>query len=331
MKYKFLLFDKNNSPLTQVLTKPLSEWHLNEGEILIRAKYSGINYKDALGVLNKSPIFKINPIVPGIDCSGEVIKSRSKKFKVGAKVIAHGMSLGEEKDGGYSELVKVHENSTLWLPERMTYKQAMVLGTAGFTAALAIDRMITNGQTFDKGPILVSGATGGVGSFAVQILSQLGFFVEATTSRPEEFASYLEALGAHYVSPLGEVIEKRTPLAKATWGGAIDNLGGEFLESILPSIELWGNVASIGLAQGAKFSTTVMPFILRGVSLLGASSNNCTMEKRQELWNRLALEWRPNKIEELVTKTVTLEEIPKACEQILNHQNHGRVLVTLED
>lgn len=329
MKYKCLLFDTDRK--AKIIERSSQNWDLSAGQIIIRAEYSGINYKDALGVLDQGQIFKKSPIVPGIDVAGVVYKSNSQKFKVGDLVLVNGMGLGEDKDGGYSEYVNVPEEIVVRRPRSLTSRQAMALGTAGFTAALAIDRMITNGQTFDKGPILVSGATGGVGGFAVQILSQLGFFVEATTSRPERYTAYLEDLGAHYVSAVSDILadyeESPAPLARAVWGGVIDNLGGVFLESVLPRVNLWGNVSSVGLAQGASLSTTVMPFILRGVSLLGASSNNCEKSKRDELWERLSLQWRPKKLEELITEEITLEHIPEAASKLLKHQNHGRILV----
>lgn len=333
MKYKGLLFDTDRK--AKIIQRNAKDLEPQDGEIIIAAEYSGINYKDALGVLDQSPIFKTHPIIPGIDVAGKVWRSKSKLFKEGDAVLVNGMGLGEDKDGGYSQFVKVPEAIVVKSPKGLSARQAMALGTAGFTAALAVDRMLTNGQTFEKGPILVSGATGGVGSFAIQILSQLGFFVEAMTSRPELYTSYLEDLGAHLVSTPKDVMKGEgvavAPLAKAQWGGAVDNIGGRFLESILPSIELWGNVASIGLAQSSNFSTTVMPFILRGVSLLGASSNNCEKSKRDELWQLLATEWRPQLLEELITSEVSLEQIPQACEKILKHQNHGRVLVNLKD
>lgn len=327
MKYKCLLFDVDR--VAKIIERNLDLLQLDEGEVLIKAEYSGINYKDALGVLDKGAIFKVSPIVPGIDVAGVITQSRSKKFKEGDKVIINGMGLGEDKDGGYSEYLKVPEDIVVARPKNLSAKQAMALGTAGFTAALAVDRMLTNGQTFEHGPILVSGATGGVGSYAIQILSQLGFFIEAATSRPEEFEAYLEDLGAHCVTNTQDIMGEKNPLERAQWGGAIDNLGGEFLQSVLPSIQLWGNVASIGMAAGVKFETTVMPFILRGVSLLGASSNNCEKSKRDELWQQLADEWRPKKIEALITEEVSLDEIPQACKKLLEHNNHGRVLVKI--
>ncbi len=328
MKYKCLLFDQDRK--AKIIERDTDSWVLKSGELIIRAEYSSINYKDALGVLDRSPIFKIHPIVPGIDVAGVVVKSQSKSFKEGDLVLVNGMGLGEDKDGGYAEYVKAPDSIVVKRPKALTSRQAMALGTAGFTAALAVDRMITNGQTFEKGPILVSGATGGVGSFAIQILSQLGFFVEATTSRPEEYQTYLEDLGAHLVSNVKEIIcEDQPPLVKAQWGGVIDNLGGAFLQSVLPAVELWGNVASIGLAMDAKLNTTVMPFILRGVSLLGASSNNCEKFKRDELWERLSDSWRPQHIEELITEEVQLEDVPKACERLIGHSNHGRVVVKI--
>lgn len=300
---------------------------LESGDVLIRSVYSGINYKDALGVTFHGPIFKKDIIVPGIDVAGVVYHSKSKIFKEGDSVLVNGMGLGESIDGGYSEFVKVPETMIVPLPRGLNYKEAMLLGTSGFTAALAIERMVKNGQTWDKGPILVSGATGGVGQFAIQILSQLGFWIEAVTSKAEQI-SYLKELGAHHVSLLGEFMDMNPrPLETAKWGGVIDNLGGSFLEKVLPSIELWGNVSSIGLALDSNLKTTVMPFILRGVSLLGASSNNCPLELRKEIWEKLADEWKPQSLNKTLNSEVNLNEILLVSESLIANTHVGKSLV----
>ncbi len=315
---KKIVFDKSNG--LEVVECEVSNPH-------VEIHYSGINYKDALGVTGKGPIFKVNPIVPGIDFSGVALKGKYK----GLNVIAQGCGFGESFDGGYTQYAEIDDEYLIPLPEGLSLKEAMVLGTAGFTAALAVYRMLHNGLTPDKGAVLVSGSTGGVGGFTIQILSKLGFHVEALTHRPE-YESYLKDLGASKVLSAKEVYDYKTrPLEKARWAGVVDNLGGEFLESVLPQVAPWGVVSSIGLAKGAGFKATVMPFILRGVSLLGASSTHCPMALRKELWSKLATDWKPLKIEELVHKEVSLEEVLDSSHKILDHKSvTGRILVNLK-
>lgn len=304
--------------------KIINEESLNP---LVEVFYSGINYKDALGVTGRGAIFKIDPIIPGIDFSGVAL---SGKFK-GKEVLAQGSGFGESFDGGYTQYSNCSDEHLLELPSGLSMKEAMVLGTAGFTAALAVHRMLKNDQSPSMGPILVSGATGGVGSFAIQILSGLGFEVTAFTHRLEH-KDYLLGLGAQaVVTPEDVYGEKTRALEKSRWGGVVDNLGGEFLEKVLPQVAPWGCVSSIGLAKGPQFTTTVMPFILRGVSLLGASSTHCPKELREELWIKLGTDWKPKQILELVAATVSLEEVLDSSHKILDHKSGtGRVLVDLK-
>lgn len=325
MKFKALVSDQvENKCELQELSMDMSSF--KEGEVWIKSTYSGINYKDALGVTFTSPIYKLKKIIPGIDVAGYVYKSKSKKFKEGDKVLVNGMGLGESFDGGYAEYVKVADDKVVALPTGLTDQEAMLLGTSGFTAALAIERMIVNGQTWDQGPILVSGATGGVGQFAIQILNQLGFWVEAVTSRLQ-YQDFLESLGAHHVSLLKEFSNDVKPLEAAMWGGAIDNLGGVFLQNILPKINLWGNVSSIGLAQGPDLNSTVMPFILRGVSLLGASSNNCNMQMREKIWQQLGSDWKPKHLTKTLTETVSLEQVVEVSRKLISHSHFGKTII----
>lgn len=310
----------------ELKTKSLSDLNLDLGQVIIKSTYSGINYKDALGVTFSAPIFKANEIIPGIDSAGYVYASKSKKFKEGDLVLSHGMGLGESFNGGFSEFVVIPEDHVLKVPKGLSDQDCMVLGTSGFTAALAIERMIANGQTCSMGPILVSGASGGVGQFAIQILNQLGFLVEAVTSKSEN-VKYLEKIGAHYVSLLHEHLGPVKPLEKAVYGGAIDNLGGPFLESILPKIELWGNVASIGLALNSEFKTSVMPFILRGVSLLGASSNNCSFDLRVKLWQKLSSEWKPKFLSETLTEVIPLDRVTQVSKKLIQQNHIGKTII----
>jgi len=322
--HKKLVFTKKTKKLEEVTfdhPKP------QPGKVLVEVFYSCINYKDALGVTGRGAIFKMDSIVPGIDFSGTAITGAHK----GQTVIGQGLGFGETFDGGYSQLVQCDEELLIPLGDGLSAKDAMALGTAGFTAALAAHRMIVNGQAKDKGPILINGATGGVGGFAVQIFKRLGFDVHVVTSRPQH-SDYLSDLGVDKVMSYTDFVkEKPKALESVLYGGVVDNLGGEFLEHSLPKVQLWGNVASIGLARGHKFNSTVMPFILRGVSVLGASSANCPMEIRQKLWQKLAGEWKPKKLSELVSTEVSLEEVLDVSHKILDHEAQpGRVLVNLK-
>ena len=298
----------------------------------IEVHYSGINYKDALGVCGKAPIFKSDPIVPGIDLAGVVLEGPLK----GKKVIVQACNIGEVSNGGYTQIAHVDSSLLIPLPEGLSLKESMILGTAGFTAALAIYLMELNGQNPEKGPILVSGATGGVGGFATQILKQKKYKIVTVTHRLE-FKDNLKKLGASEVLHYNEVVlkkeqkERTAPLKTVKWAGVIDNLGGEFLESVLPEIPLWGNVCSIGLAKGSSFSSSVMPFILRGVHLLGVSSNNCTMDLRKDLWKKLGKEYKIDNLIDRVYKVVKLNEVKQASEDILMHKSQGRVLVDVKN
>ena len=325
MKYQCLVVDQGQKTC-DLQTKKFEVSSLATGDVTINSTYSGINYKDALGVTLTAPIFKKPILTPGIDVAGQVLHSKSKKFKEGDWVLINGMGLGETMNGGFSEVVQAPEDIIVPLPKGLSDLEAMTLGTSGFTAALAIERMLANGQTFEHGPILVSGATGGVGQAAIQILNQMGFLVEAVTSR-SEFISKLESLGAHHVSLLEEHLKPTRPLEGVIWGGAIDNLGGEFLSSIIPKIQLWGNVASIGLALGPELKTSVMPFILRGVSLLGASSNNCSMVLREKIWQSLATTWKPKYLEESLTQVIGLDQVVAVSKTLINHTHFGKTVV----
>lgn len=301
---------------------------LSEGEVVIHSRFSGINYKDALAVSGKGRILKHFPLIPGIDVAGEVISSQSPKFKPGDKVLTTGCGIGENFDGGYSQVARIKAESVINLPSNLSLEEAMIIGTAGFTAALCLSRMQTNGQEPSKGPILISGASGGVGSFAVQIFSQLGYEVMAVSGK-ESAKSYLLELGAHQVVKDTELKLGQRPLESVRFGGMLDTVGGELLSHCIPHIQLWGNVACVGLAASAELKSSLMPLILRGVSLLGISSNNTPHQLRQEIWNNLNSIWRPKKLKRIHSRTVKLEELPQACEELLTRRVQGRILVEL--
>ena len=299
---------------------------LTPGTVVIRAEWSGINFKDALGVTGRAPIYKRFPLNAGIDVAGRVESSSDRRFKVGDAVLVNGIGLGETNDGGFAQVVRVPADWVVPLPEGLDVREAMVIGTAGFTAALALHRMEVNGQSPALGPVVVTGATGGVGSAAVSILKRRGYRVIAVSGRPAHTA-YLSDLGADEVTtPEGLGLGSR-PLEPSRFGGAIDNVGGPLLAGLIRHVALWGNVAAIGNAGGPAFDATVFPFILRGVSLLGASSANCPMALRTALWNRLGHDLKPPSLERIVSRTVTLDEVIEACGTLMDRTALGRVLV----
>ncbi|MBV1910200.1 MAG: YhdH/YhfP family quinone oxidoreductase [Kangiellaceae bacterium] len=299
---------------------------LSEGEVVVRVHYSGVNYKDALAATGKGAILKKFPLNGGIDLSGIVESSSSERFTKGQEVIVNGCGLGEIHDGGLAEYARVPADWVMELPRGLSMKEAMVLGTAGFTAALAIHRMLVNGQEPTKGPIVVTGASGGVGSNAINMLSGLGFETIAVSGRTM-FKNYLRELGASKVCSVDELNLSERPLDKGVFGGAIDNVGGQLLNQILAHTNLWGNVASIGLADTHKFSATVFPFILRGISLLGVSSTNCPMSLRKEIWGRLGGDLKPNKLNKILTEEVALKDVSQVFEELLERKRYGRTIV----
>jgi NADPH2:quinone reductase len=316
-----------NAPYAKLQQLTLEE--LTPGEVVIETNYSSINFKDALAATGRGRILKKFPLNAGIDCAGHVLESKDSRFAPGQKVLIHGMGIGENFDGGYSEIVRAHADSIVPLPEGLTLKESMILGTAGFTAALARARMEINGQKPELGPILVTGASGGVGSIAVQLFSQGGYEVHAVSGKHEAI-KYLKALGANEVLAPDQLELGDRPLEKARYGGAVDNVGGKLLAQILAHTQLWGNVASIGLAESHELHTTVMPFILRGVSILGASSNNTPMPLRKDIWRKLGGEWKPKALAQIHTKTVGLRDLMLACEDLMHRKIHGRILVEIK-
>jgi NADPH2:quinone reductase len=299
---------------------------LMHGEVVIRAEWSGINFKDALGVTARAPIYKRFPINAGIDVAGHVESSVDPRFETGDPVVVNGMGLGETHDGGFAQVVRVPAGWVVPLPPGLDLREAMVLGTAGFTAALALHRMEVNGQSPEKGPIVVTGATGGVGSAAVSMLKKRGYRVIAVSGRPEHEA-YLRELGADEVSTPDALGVGSRPLEAVRFGGVIDTVGGALLAGLIRHVGLWGNVAAVGNAAAPVFDATVFPFILRGVSLLGASSANCPMALRTAIWNRLGADLKPPTLDRFVSRTVPLAGVIPACGTLMNRTARGRVLV----
>ncbi|CAH1387214.1 YhdH/YhfP family quinone oxidoreductase [Candidatus Nitrotoga sp. M5] len=307
----------------------MDEQQLSAGDVLIRIEYSGINFKDALGVTGKGKIYKLFPVNAGIDCAGIVESSSDTRFEIGEKVLVNGCGLGEIQDGGLAQKVRVPADWVIKIPEGLTSRTAMILGTAGFTAALAIDRMEQNDQTPEQGAIVVTGASGGVGSFAVSMLSRLGYEVIAVSGR-DEHSDYLKNMGASKVVNMQQLALGTRPLEEARFAGAIDNVGGELLSGLIRHTGLWGNIACIGMAADANYQTTVFPLILRGVSLLGISSTNCPMPKRERIWQRIGKELLPNNTELIVSQEVCLADISPCFYDILARRHRGRILVNCE-
>jgi acrylyl-CoA reductase (NADPH) len=301
---------------------------LTPGDVVIRGEWSGINFKDALGVTGRAPIYKRVPLNAGIDVAGRVESSADARFAPGDQVLVNGMGLGETHDGGFAQVVRVPAAWVVPLPAGLDLREAMILGTAGFTAALALHRMEVNGQAPSAGPIVVTGATGGVGSAAVSMLARRGYRVVAVSGRPEHHR-YLRELGADEVTtPDGLTLGLR-PLEAARFGGAIDSVGGPVLAGLLRHVSPWGNVAAVGNAAGPSFDASVFPFILRGVNLLGASSANCPMDLRTALWNRLGADLKPPSLDRIACRTVALGEVIDACGTLMNRTALGRVLIEL--
>jgi len=304
----------------------MEEDALSAGDVVVRVHWSGVNFKDALAVTGRGKILRRFPLNAGIDAAGVVESSADPRFRPGDAVLMNGMGLGETHDGGFAEKLRVPGDWIVPLPAGLTLRQAMTLGTAGFTAALAVVRMELNGQRPAMGPVVVTGATGGVGSVAVSILSGLGYSVTAVTGRLEHRV-YLEGLGAADVVTPDALQLGTRPLEQARFGGAIDNVGGELLAGLSRHVGLWGQIACIGMAGSADLHASVFPLILRGVSLLGISSGNCPMALRAEIWQRLGADLKPKGLDGIVSDVVPLERVLDAARRLMERQALGRILI----
>ncbi|MGD8379685.1 MAG: oxidoreductase [Gammaproteobacteria bacterium] len=301
---------------------------LTEGDVVIEASHSSINYKDALAATGAGKILRRFPLVGGIDVAGTVAESADERFKPGQEVLITGCGLGEEFDGGYSQYVRAKGEWVIPVPEGLSRRDAMALGTAGFTAALAIHRMEHNGTRPEGGPIVVTGATGGVGSLAVNMLAGRGYEVVAVTGKAEQ-ADYLKALGAARILLRQEIDYGSRPLEKAEWAGAVDNVGGEMLTWLTRTTTWWGNIASIGLAGSPKLETTVMPFILRGINLLGINSMATPRDTRLAIWERLAGDLKPKQLDRIAHETVAFDDLPGVFPRFLKGEITGRIVVRI--
>jgi NADPH2:quinone reductase len=303
---------------------------LSPGNVVVRVMYSDINYKDALAATGAGRILRRYPLVGGIDLAGVVESSGDPRCKPGDHVLVTGCGLSETHDGGYAQFARLDGEWVIPMPAGLGTFKAMSLGTAGFTAALAIHRMEHNGQAPSKGPIVVTGATGGVGSIAIDMLAGRGYEVIAVTGKADS-ADYLKSLGAAKVLLRQEIDYGSRPLEAAKYGGAIDNVGGETLTWLTRTVDTWGNIASIGLAGSSDLKTTVVPFIIRGVNLLGINSAAQLRDTRLVVWNRIATDLKPRHLERIVTRTIPFEELPGAFDAYLKGTVTGRTVVRISD
>jgi acrylyl-CoA reductase (NADPH) len=325
--FKALLIEERDGQVVSNITR-FEKGALDAGEVTIRVAYSSVNYKDALAATGAGKIIRRFPCIGGIDLSGVVIESADPRFKAGDQVIATSFDIGVAHHGGYAEIARVPADWVVPLPAGLSLYEAMALGTAGFTAALAIVRMEENRLTPAKGSVIVTGATGGVGSLAVDMLARIGYHVVALTGKESE-AEYLRSLGAAEVMLRQSIdLTKIRPLDRGRWAGAVDNLGGDILAWIASTMEQGGTIASIGLAASMKLNTTVAPFILRGVSLLGIDSGYIREPYRTGVWQRLAGDLRPPHLASMSRK-ITFEELPATFDEYIAGRAKGRVVVEL--
>lgn len=328
-KFKAFLIEEAEEGVNSSF-KTIDTADLDPGEVLIKTAYSSVNFKDALAATGAGKIIRRFPCVGGIDLSGVVVESSSDEFKVGQEVIATSYDIGVAHHGGYAEYCRVPAKWVVPMPDGLDLFSSMALGTAGFTAGLAVERMEHNGLNPDAGPVLVNGATGGVGGIAIDILSALGYDVTAMTGKPDQ-SDYLKSLGAAEILDTASLdLAKIRPLGRETWAGVVDNLGGDILSWLASTVKVGGAIASIGLAASFKFNTTVMPYILRGVTLAGIDSVNAEMEVRRKVWGRLATDMKPKNLDKIVT-TVAFDDLPATFDAVMQAKMRGRSVVKISD
>ncbi len=321
------IFDDEDGYRAEIVEQSIDEQ--SEGDVVIQVAWSSVNYKDALAGTGKGKILRSFPLNGGIDAAGTVVSSSSDRFAEGDQVVITGCGLSENRDGGYSQYLRVPSKWLVPLPEGLKLREAMVLGTAGFTAALSLWRMLSVGQQPEWGPIVVTGATGGVGSLAIDILTRAGFEAQAISGKLDRF-DWLHELGATQCISREDLYWGENPLESAHWAGAIDSVGGDMLAGLTRVIKPWGAIASCGMAGGIGVRTTVMPFIIRGISLLGINSAGCPYEIREQIWKRLAEDWKPAHLAEIEHAEIGLEELAGVFDNALAGGSTGRTLVRLE-
>ena len=325
--FKAVLISRDEDKKQSVEITSLSDDDLMDGDVTIAVEATTVNYKDGLAITGKSPVVRHWPMVPGIDFAGKVLKSDHSGFKAGDDVILNGFGVGETHWGAYAEKARVNGDWLIKRPQGISAKQAMSIGTAGYTAMLCVMALQNHDITPDRGPVVVTGANGGVGSVAISILSKLGYEVIASTGRPEE-ADFLKSLGASEIIDRAELSEAGRPMGKERWAGGVDAVGSHTLANVLAQTKYGGAVAACGLAQGFDLPTTVMPFILRGVSLLGIDSVQAPISVREEAWNRLASDLDMSKLENLTTE-IGFDDLIGAASDIVEGKIRGRVVAVL--
>jgi acrylyl-CoA reductase (NADPH) len=301
---------------------------LTEGNVVVRVSHSTINYKDALAATGAGRILRRYPLNGGIDLAGVVVSSEDAKFQPGTEVLVNGCGLSETVDGGYSQYARIDSKSLVVIPDGMTALEAMQIGTAGYTAALAIHRMEQNNQSPDLGPIVVTGATGGVGSIAIDMLAGRGYEIVALTGKATQ-EPYLREIGASRILLRDQVDLSKRPMEKMQWGGAIDNLGGDYLTWLTRTVNYGGNIASIGLAASATLNTTVLPFILRAVCLLGINSVDTPPDLRRAVWARIGGDLKPRHLDTIGKHTISFDELPGAFQAYIDGAVTGRTVVKI--
>lgn len=325
--YRALVVDKPGDDVTLELVERTTD-NLPDGDVTIRVAYSSVNYKDGLATLAKGGVVRKYPLVPGIDLAGTVTESADARFKVGDEVLITGFDLGVAHDGGFAELARVPADWVVKKPDGLSLRDCMLFGTAGFTAGLAVQALEAHGVTPDKGPVLVTGATGGVGSVAVSMLANLGFEVAASTGKDSEHG-YLKSLGASEILSRDEVSADTRPVDKARFAGAIDQVGGNTLPWLMARMTYRGAIACTGLTGGFAYSSTVLPLLLRGVSVLGIDSVMCPMNERPPLWQRLAGDLRPKHLADEIAVETDLDGLKNVLATILKGGVRGRTVVNL--
>ncbi|MDD4977742.1 MAG: oxidoreductase [Gallionella sp.] len=322
----YRIFEEGGKSAGRFVDLALDE--LDQGEVVIDTHYSSVNYKDALAATGAGKVIRRFPCVGGIDVSGVVASSSDARFKAGDEVLVTGYDMGVAHDGGYAEKVRVPADWVVHLPKGMSLFEAMALGTAGYTAALAIHRMEQNDLRPENGKVIVTGATGGVSSLAIQMLAQLGYKVTALTGKESEH-DYLKSLGANEILSRKDLVMGSRPMEKSLWAGAMDSVGGETLAWLTRTMQQDGCIASYGNAGGFELHTTVLPFILRGVRLLGVDSAATPMHQRQHVWQRLATDLHPKLLEKVVER-VHFADLPQVFPRLMQSQLRGRVVVSMK-
>jgi acrylyl-CoA reductase (NADPH) len=325
--FKGILIEKDDDGY-RAAVQQIDDSVLPEGDVMINVEYSTLNYKDALAITGKAPVIRKFPMIPGIDLVGTIESSDTDKFKVGDKVLLNGFGVGELHCGGLAQKARLNSEWLIPLPEKLSAKQAMSIGTAGYTAMLCVMALEKNGVTPEQGKILVTGANGGVGSFAIALLSKLGYSVVASTGRVNE-SDYLEKLGASEIIDRATLSEPGRPLGKEQWAGAVDTVGSHTLANICAGLKYNGTVAACGLAQGFDLPATVMPFILRCITLAGVDSVNRTIEDRTTAWQRLSDLLDPSVFDDISTP-ITLEDAITVADDLISGKIRGRVVVEIK-